>query len=175
MWGRHLEERAAGGEPRRAVEVFDDEAVTIRLAAVGHVTARKVEMQGPHDVDSRIGLEQPELRADPRVEVEELVLAVAAVQSPVEVDDAPVADAATEVDRLRGEARILEDPTARRHPGAHRPRSKLDAGKGDQRYRVPVEVCLEDPILADHVGDELLDDRAEGLGPARAEREQVLA
>jgi hypothetical protein len=51
-------------------------------------------MHSAQHVDSGFGLEQFELGANARVEVDEFVLAVAAIEAPVEVRDAAVADVA---------------------------------------------------------------------------------
>ena len=40
-------------------------------------------MLRPDDVDARVGLEQPELRAEARIEVEQLVAAVAPIEAQV--------------------------------------------------------------------------------------------
>jgi hypothetical protein len=84
-------------DARGRVEDLDREAASEHGPARGDRATGEVEVHRPDDVDPGRRLEQAELRADPRVEVEQLVLLVAPVVAPVEVDDAAEAEAPAQV------------------------------------------------------------------------------
>lgn len=131
-------------------------------------------MHGPYDVDACGRLEEPELRADPWVEVEELVLLVAAVEAPVQVHDAAEPEAPAQVLRLCGEGLVAHDPGVARHPGPRRPGPVLHAGEGHRAVRGGVAVGVEDPVLGDLPGDVLLEHHGRRLGPGRGEGHEGL-
>src|SRR3984957_9024910 len=76
---------AALADPGEQVDVLDHDPAPVDLITRRHVLAGHVQVQGPQDVDARGRLEQAELVPHPRVEVDELVLAVPPVVAHVEV------------------------------------------------------------------------------------------
>jgi hypothetical protein len=94
---RRVRREQAVRDARRGVEDLDREAASEHRATRRDRATGEVEVHGPDDVDPGRRLEQAELRADPRVEVEQLVLLVAPVVAPVQVDDAPEAEAPAQV------------------------------------------------------------------------------
>src|SRR5208282_6781828 len=62
------------------------------LLALGYGPPGQVEVAGRGDIGARGVAEELELRADPGVEVQQLVLAVPGVEPDVEVEDPLVAD-----------------------------------------------------------------------------------
>lgn len=73
----------------RGVQVFDEESSPSHGRIVGNGPSRHVKVQGTDDVDAALGLKQPELSPEPRVEVDQLEASVPLVVSPVEIDDSP--------------------------------------------------------------------------------------
>ena len=75
--------------PERVVVLHQEAAPAHLLARRGRL-AGQVEVLGSDHVDARGVAEQPELGAEPRIEVEQLVLAVPGVQAQVKVEDPAV-------------------------------------------------------------------------------------
>src|SRR6185503_2645212 len=69
----------------------EDAALNHRQSA--DASSREVEVQRPHDVDTGIILEHPEIRADPRIEIEQQVFTGAFVEPVIYIDNASVANA----------------------------------------------------------------------------------
>src|ERR1700722_15871571 len=76
---------AALADPGEQVDVLDHDPAPVDLITRRHVLAGHVQVQGPQDIDARGRLEQAELVPHPRVEVDQLVLAVPPVVAHVEV------------------------------------------------------------------------------------------
>ena len=74
------------------VVVLDEKGARVHLLAERHALAGEVEVGGQRDIDAGGVAENPELRAQPGIEVEQLVLAVPGVQTYVEVEQALVAE-----------------------------------------------------------------------------------
>ncbi len=154
---------AAVGEGRREVEVLEHEVAPLDHRCVGDRPAAQVEMQGAHHVDAGGVVEEAELRTDAGVEVEQLVTAVAAVEAPVEVGDAAVADRGAEPSRQLAQLVVLDGAPPGRHPCVGRPGAQLEPGEGDTAPPVSGQVGVHDPVLG-HLGrDVLLQQHAVGL------------
>src|SRR5438045_8681524 len=101
--------------------MLDDETPADDLTPGRHRAPREIEMRSAHHVDERVVLERPELRAGPRVEVEQLVLHVATVIANVEIDDAAVVETLAEPGDERRKLVVVDDACERTPPAARRP------------------------------------------------------
>jgi hypothetical protein len=77
------------GQCGEGVVVLHQEATTVLWCTGWHWAAGQVQVRGDHHVDARGVGEQPELRTQAWVEVQQLVPAIPGVEAVVEVDDAP--------------------------------------------------------------------------------------
>lgn len=132
-------------------------------------------MQGADHVHARLALEQPELRAHPRIEVQQLVLPVAPVVAQVEVDDPGEADLLDEPLGQIGEFRIVHDVGVRRHARVGRPGTDLHPGEQRLRGGVLGEVGVHDPVLGLLPRQVLLQHHPRPLAPVTGQGEQALA
>jgi len=126
---------------------------------------RQIEVQRPHDVDAGRRLEQPELRAQARVEVQELVLLIATVEPPVQVHDAAEPEPSAQVRGLRREPFVRHDAGVGGDSGVGWPGAVLHAGERDEALGRVVTVSVEDPVLRDRAWDVLLEHHRGGIGP----------
>ena len=73
----------------RGVQVFHDESSASHGRVVVEGPSSPVRMQGADEVDAALGLKEPELSPEPRLEVDQLEASVLRAQLPDEIDDSP--------------------------------------------------------------------------------------
>jgi hypothetical protein len=83
---------APGGEGADRIVVLDQEGPLVHLLGGRDGLAGQVEIGGEREVGPRGVAEDPELRAEPRIEVQQVVLAIPGVQPDIEVEQAAIAE-----------------------------------------------------------------------------------
>ena len=71
---------------------FHDEGTVFDHRQLANPPAREIQMKSAHDVDPGPVFEHPKIRTDPRIQVEELVLAIPLVEAIIDVHDAGIAN-----------------------------------------------------------------------------------
>jgi FixJ family two-component response regulator len=160
--GKELAARAIHAHSARANGPF----IVINAAAM-MPERMELEMFGvelPTDGQGRkVGaLEEAELRAQARIEVEQLVLAVAGVQAPVEIADPAEPDGAGEPVRSSRDLGVRARVRVRRDAGVGRPGPQLASGENDVAL---AEVRVRDPVLRSFARKVLLDNHARHRHP----------
>src|SRR2546423_12941921 len=85
-------------EGSQQVEVFHDPLAAIRGARQPHGLACQIEVKSPSNIQAILCDEQPKRSPNPRIHVQQLVLAIAPVVTEIDIDNAPIADGLHEVD-----------------------------------------------------------------------------
>jgi hypothetical protein len=99
------------------------------------------------DVDAGIGDEKPEIRSQTRVEIKQLVLAVATVEPPIHIQNASVPDGPAKLHGHREQSFVSHRTCSRRDTTIGGPRSVLATRKGDQWTSGAAAIGMNDPIL----------------------------
>src|SRR5580700_3219723 len=73
---------------------FHNEGTVFDHRQLANAPAREIQMKSAHDVDPGPVFEHPKIRTDPRIQVEELVLAIPLVEAIIDVHDAGIANGA---------------------------------------------------------------------------------
>ena len=130
-------------------------------------------MQRSDDIDPGLRPEEIKLGAYSRVEIQQLVATVTAVEPPVEIGDALIADLPAEVRRQLGEVLVRDGTTVDRHPSMRWPGTELDAGERRQAGRVRVAIAVEDPVLGRVARKVFLEHEARRFGPFLGEQHEL--
>ena len=166
----HLVDRAQRGQPGLKAELAaapvaeraDRVVVLHHEAAPGHLGVLRnrlpgeVQIAGGDHVDACRVLEEPELGADPGVEVQQLVLVIPGVPAQVEVHDPAVAHAREHLRDLVAQPGVRRGASHAGQPGVGRVGPLLGAGERGPAHRAAVAVAVEEPVAGGPPGDELL-------------------
>ncbi len=113
---------------------------------LGKRSARHVQVQGTDHVETRRVGEQPELRAGPRIEVQQVVLARRTAATEVQVEHAPVAQLGHDPPGERRHPRVRRPASGRGQPGTARPGPRLASGPARADDPAPVGVPVDEPV-----------------------------
>ena len=121
---------AQAGKRADRVVVLHEEAAPVDLLAGRYRLAGQVQVGGQRDVGARGVAEDPELRAEPRVEIKQVVLAAALVQADIEVENSPVAQLGQQPGDLLAQFLVRRRTPEAGQPGIGRIGPLLNAGEG---------------------------------------------
>src|SRR5262249_50474236 len=76
------------GKRGKQVMEFHNECLALNHRRAANTPAREIQMQRSHDVDPVAILEHPEIRADARIEINNLISAIALVTAAIDIHDA---------------------------------------------------------------------------------------
>ena len=154
MWPRGTRRVLGGDGPE--VEGLDDERTAIRGPAARAPLAGQVEVQGTHDVHAVAG-EQTEVRADPRVGIEERIPTGPGVPPPATVECTAVPDGLEETDGQRDELVVPLGTGVGRPAAAGRVVAQLPPGPDDRTSTVAGKARTEGPCGIRTTWDVLLE------------------
>ena len=138
------------------VVVLDQEAAVPGHLARRHRLPGEIEIRGPDDIETGAGGEQPELRPEPRVEIQQLVLGVPRVEAQVEIEDPAEADGGRHRGDLLPQPAVRHRPAQAGQPGVGGVGAVLDPGERGLATAGRVEVPVEEPVLSRGRRDVLL-------------------
>ncbi len=151
-------EAAAAPVRERAdrVVVLDQERALVDLLTGRDRLAGQIEVGGDGEVGPRGVTEQPELRAEPRIEIQQVVPPVSGIQADIEVEQTAVPEPGEQRGDLVAELVVRHRAPEARQPGRGRVGPFFDAGEGWLADRVGVAVAVEEPVVSLAAGDEFL-------------------
>ncbi len=144
------------GERAERVVVFHQKRAPVRLLAWRDGLAGQVEVGGQGDVGTRGVAEYPELRTEPGIEIQQVVLAIPGVQADIEIEQSAISKPREQGDDLVAELLVGHRAPQAGQPGGGRVGPILDAGEGRMTDRCGVAVAVEEPVRSLVARDELL-------------------
>ena len=142
---------------RGPVETFGADCLVVAVVnPVGQAAGHEVEVQRAQNVGTVIAHEQAERPTDARIDVQQLVLAVAVIEAVADVEDSAVSDLLHQARGRVADRRICLTDAQRGCAGVWRRLPYLPARERYRAVRALVEITVEHPHAFGCAGDVFL-------------------